>query len=223
MRRRRSPSSSSLAAAHEADARRVVELMREGVAGRCGDSGEIEYAPSEQGHVVRVNARPILLLHGDALEMVIGDDQSLKIEVLLNTVLSAFAFPFVTEFDGDNACPDARWRVGGPRAPHRALHGAPQRSRRHSAAPLLSALASSPTMPSTPRGEHVRRRGARSLCRRVASCATRRVGAQWQAAQREHRGTTLTCSRRCFATTSSFGCTTDCFAFCATTRSSRAT
>jgi membrane protein involved in colicin uptake len=140
-----------LAAAHEADARRVVELMREGVSGRCGESGEIEYTPTEHGHLVRVNARPILLLHGDALEMVIGDDQSLKIEVLLNTVLSAFAFPFVTEFDGDNAClmlvgaSTARVRLTAPCTVHRS-------GRVDTVAPLLSAMVT-PTVPTTPRAE----------------------------------------------------------------------
>lgn len=142
-----------LAAAHEADARRIVELMREGVAGRCGENGEIEYVPSEQGHIVRVNARPILLLHGDALEMVIGDDQSLKIEVLLNTVLSSFAFPFVTEFDGDNACLVLVGASAG-RARLTAPCTVQRNGRVEPAAPLLAALAaSSPTMPTTPRGD----------------------------------------------------------------------
>jgi hypothetical protein len=93
-----------LAAAHESDARRIVELMRAAAQGRCGEQDEFEHVPLSPGcHAINVGGRPIALLLGDEIELCI-DDHALKIEVLLNTVLQSFAFPFVTEFDGDLAC-----------------------------------------------------------------------------------------------------------------------
>jgi hypothetical protein len=77
-----------LAAAHESDARRMVELMRAAAQGRCGEQDEFEHVPLSPGcHAINVGGRPIALLLGDEIELCI-DDHALKIEVLLNTVLT---------------------------------------------------------------------------------------------------------------------------------------
>lgn len=84
----------------------LVALIRAAKPGKCGQQQEIEHIPTVVGQAVRVDNHGVLLLKGPVSECVrlfaahhflfcqdeihvhVGDEHTLKIEVLLNTVFT---------------------------------------------------------------------------------------------------------------------------------------